>query len=85
MNMHDPTCDFDAFVAQRRGISSEQAQQLIQSWLLHSCPRGMLAITSSSPAPTLARSFPDAVAGRGGCFPKHGRHSRAMLRPLCRG
>jgi hypothetical protein len=34
----EPPCDFDAFVAQRRGIGREQAELLIQSWLVHYCP-----------------------------------------------
>jgi hypothetical protein len=33
-----PPCDFDAFVAQRRGISCEQAERLVQSWLKQYCP-----------------------------------------------
>jgi hypothetical protein len=39
MDTLDPPCDFDVFVAQSRGISREQAQRLIQSWLTHYCPR----------------------------------------------
>jgi len=28
-----PPCDFDAFVAERRGIGRRQAQELIASWI----------------------------------------------------
>ncbi len=28
-----PACEFDAFVAERRGITCEQAEHLIQDWL----------------------------------------------------
>jgi hypothetical protein len=44
MDTPEPPCDFDAFVAQRRGIGREQAEQLVQSWLVHYCPRRKPAI-----------------------------------------
>ena len=49
MNTADPPCDFDAFVAQRRGISYEEAEQLVQSWLAQYSPR-IVTTTSSGPA-----------------------------------
>jgi hypothetical protein len=44
----DAPCDFDAFVAQRRGIGYEQAERLIQSWVTEYCPRSRPAINSSA-------------------------------------
>jgi hypothetical protein len=38
MDTTDPPCNFDAFVAQRRGISCEQAERLVQCWLEHYRP-----------------------------------------------
>jgi hypothetical protein len=53
MDTPNPPCDFSAFVAQRRGLSGEQADQLIQSWLTHYCPR-------ISPASDLGAESSDA-------------------------
>lgn len=39
MDTTDPPCSFDVFVAQRRGISYEQAERLVQYWLEHYRPR----------------------------------------------
>ena len=33
MDTADPPCDFDAFVAERRGVSRDEARRLVQSWL----------------------------------------------------
>ncbi len=35
----DPPCNFDVFVAQRRGITYEQAERLVQCWLKQYRPR----------------------------------------------
>jgi hypothetical protein len=35
----EPPCDFDAFVAQRRGISYQRAERLVRCWLKHYRPR----------------------------------------------
>jgi hypothetical protein len=35
----DPACDFAAFIAQRRGISEEEARELIRGWVAGFVPR----------------------------------------------
>ena len=39
---HESTFDFSAFVASNRGISSDEAQQLIEEWLQEYEPRAPL-------------------------------------------
>jgi hypothetical protein len=53
----EPPGDFSAFVAQRRKISREDAEEVVQSWLSHYCPR------STGPI-NLGASEPRALAGR---------------------
>lgn len=48
LNASDPPCDFGAFVAQRRGISCEQAEQLIQNWLKRYHPSSQRVIDWSA-------------------------------------
>jgi hypothetical protein len=42
MITNDPPCDFDAFVAQDRDISVEDARKLIRNWLASSIARAKL-------------------------------------------
>jgi hypothetical protein len=44
----DPPCDFTAFLAEGREITYEQAEQLLQSWLMHYHPRGGPPTTSGA-------------------------------------
>ena len=49
METHDdPPCDFDVFVAQRRDISQDEAQQLVCNWLSSYVPRAIWATCSPS-------------------------------------
>jgi hypothetical protein len=58
MDTLDPPCDFAAFVAERRKISCEHAERLIESWLIHYRPR--------SQAPILFEAEPLAERDRSG-------------------
>jgi hypothetical protein len=58
MDTDDPPCDFSSFVAQRRGISHEQAERLIQCWLRDYLQR---AITDTAGRPERYQcTIPDA-------------------------
>ena len=48
MDTPDPPCDFGAFVAQHRGITCEQAERLVESWIEHYCPHPRPAIPVSA-------------------------------------
>lgn len=39
MDVADVPCDFGAFLAQARGISCEEADQLVESWMSNFRPR----------------------------------------------
>ena len=54
----EPPCDFDVFVAQRRGINREQAQRLIQSWLTHYRPLKIREAQSQDTSGTACASSP---------------------------
>ena len=49
-----PPCDFDAFVAQRRDISEDEARTLIRSWLASYVPRPRLSRCGADFATPLA-------------------------------
>jgi hypothetical protein len=86
----EPPCDFDTFVAQRRGIGREQAEQLVQSWLVHYCPRHKPAINigAESNGEEDAESYDIGARGPAPTRSEAVAHvliqkAQPVLRPLC--
>lgn len=65
MDVTDPPCVFDAFIAEGRGISKHEARELIASWVASYVPR--TRVPSYGPSESFVRatqevSFPIARA-----------------------
>jgi len=57
MTTNDPPCDFDAFVAQARDISVEDARKLIRNWIKSSIQRARLLSGGSGTATPLEERY----------------------------
>jgi hypothetical protein len=59
MDVADPPCDFDAFIAESRGISTHEARELIASWVATYVPR--TKVPSNGASESLVRATQGAL------------------------